>query len=61
LIDVGQAVVLEHPMAQELFVRDLRTIAAYFKRKGAGFDWEAVHKQILTHGATGKGVVFEEE
>jgi len=61
LIDVGQAVVLEHPMAQELFVRDLQTIAAYFKRKGAGFDWEAVHNQILTHGATGKGVVFEEE
>jgi RIO kinase 1 len=61
LIDVGQAVVLEHPMAQELFVRDLKTIAAYFKRKGAGFDWNAVHNQIITHGATGKGVVHEEE
>jgi RIO kinase 1 len=61
LIDVGQAVVLEHPMAQELFVRDLKTIGTYFKRKGAGFDWEAVHHQIISHGATGKGVVHEED
>jgi RIO kinase 1 len=61
LIDVGQAVVLEHPMAQELFVRDLQNIAAYFKRQGQGFDWSAVHNQIISHKKTGEGVVHEEE
>jgi RIO kinase 1 len=61
LIDVGQAVVLEHPMAQELFVRDLQNIAAYFKRQGQGFDWMAVHGQIISRKKTGEGVVQGEE
>lgn len=61
LIDVGQAVVLEHPMAQELFVRDLQNLAAYFKRQGKGFDWKAVHSQIVSRKKTGTGVVHEEE
>jgi RIO kinase 1 len=47
-IDLAQAVVLEHPMAQELFVRDLQNMAAWFKRKGLPFDWEVVHNQILS-------------
>jgi len=48
LIDVGQAVMLEHPMAPELFIRDLKNLAAYFKRKGLGFDWMAVHDRITS-------------
>jgi RIO kinase 1 len=47
-IDLAQAVVLEHPMAQELFVRDLKNMAAYFRRKGHPFDWELLHNQILS-------------
>ncbi len=33
-IDVGQAVVLDHPLAQELLVRDVKNIARYFKKLG---------------------------
>jgi len=47
-IDLAQAVVLEHPMAQELLVRDLQNMAAWFKRKGLPFDWQLVHNRILS-------------
>jgi RIO kinase 1 len=47
-IDLAQAVVLEHPMAQELFVRDLRNMSAWFRKKGAPFDWKVVHNQVLS-------------
>ena len=47
-IDLAQAVVLEHPMAQELFVRDVKNMAAWFKRKGHPFDWHLVHNQVLS-------------
>ena len=47
-IDLAQAVVLEHPMAQELFERDVKNMAAWFKRKGLPFDWQLVHNQILS-------------
>jgi len=47
-IDLAQAVVLEHPMAQELFERDLKNMAAYFKRRGFPFDWELVRNQVLS-------------
>ncbi|UCG69976.1 MAG: serine protein kinase RIO [Thermoplasmata archaeon] len=33
-IDVGQSVVLEHPMAQELLKRDVENICRYFKKLG---------------------------
>jgi len=61
LIDVGQSVVLEHPMAQELFVRDMQNIAAYFKKQGLGFDWEAVHSQIISQKRSRKTDRQEEE
>jgi RIO kinase 1 len=47
-IDLAQAVVLEHPMAQELFIRDLRNMAAWFKRKGLPYDWNVIHDQVLS-------------
>lgn len=34
IIDVGQAVPLDHPLAEEWFQRDMRNIARYFKRLG---------------------------
>jgi RIO kinase 1 len=50
LIDVGQSVVLEHPMAKELFSRDLQNIGAYFNRQSIDFDWQVLHNQIISHG-----------
>ncbi len=34
LIDVGQSVVLEHPLAEELLVRDVANISRYFRKLG---------------------------
>lgn len=34
LIDVGQSVVLEHPLARELLVRDVGNMVRYFKKLG---------------------------
>ncbi len=34
LIDVGQSVVLEHPLAPELLIRDVTNISRYFKKLG---------------------------
>ncbi|UCE75254.1 MAG: serine protein kinase RIO [Methanomassiliicoccales archaeon] len=34
LIDVGQSVVLEHPLASELLLRDITNITRYFKKLG---------------------------
>jgi len=32
IIDVGQAVVLEHPLSNELLERDVRNIIKYFRK-----------------------------
>lgn len=46
LIDVGQAVLLEHPMAEELLVRDVANIARYFRRYGLSIDAEHELREI---------------
>jgi RIO kinase 1 len=38
LIDVGQAVVLEHPLAMELLLRDVGNMARYFTKLGVKCD-----------------------
>ena len=38
LIDVGQSVVLEHPLARELLVRDIGNMARYFGKLGVECD-----------------------
>jgi RIO kinase 1 len=38
LIDVGQSVVLEHPLASELLTRDVINISRYFKKLGVTID-----------------------
>lgn len=43
LIDVGQAVVLEHPLAQELLKRDVNNIVRYFRKLGIA----ATGKELL--------------
>ena len=44
-IDVGQSVVLEHPLAEELLVRDVANICRYFKKLGV----ETEEKDILKY------------
>jgi RIO kinase 1 len=38
LIDVGQSVVLEHPLASDLLTRDVTNISRYFKKLGVTID-----------------------
>lgn len=38
IIDVGQGVMLEHPLAQELLERDVSNLARYFKKYGLELD-----------------------
>jgi RIO kinase 1 len=48
IIDIGQAVVLEHPMAQEFFDKDVRNIVKFFTRRGVkGLKEDEVRKRVL--------------
>ena len=51
IIDIGQAVLKNHPMAQEFLDRDLRNITAFFRRKGCHADVLEV-KARLKHERT---------
>lgn len=46
IIDVGQAVMLEHPMAEEFLVRDVKNIVRYFKKLGVKCDEDSLMKRI---------------
>lgn len=46
IIDVGQTVLLDHPMAEEFLVRDVTNLARFFKRRGVAFDIEKELKEI---------------
>ncbi len=46
VIDVGQAVTLDHPSAEEWFQRDVTNIANYFSRLGVRTDTERMIKKI---------------
>ncbi|UCE80422.1 MAG: serine protein kinase RIO [Methanobacteriota archaeon] len=46
LIDVGQSVLLRHPMAEELLDRDIGNIARYFRKYGLNIDIERELKEI---------------
>ncbi len=45
-IDVGQAVVRGHPMAEELFKRDVANIVKYFNKIGVDYKYDDVIKGI---------------
>lgn len=51
IIDIGQAVLKNHPMAQEFLDRDLRNLTAFFRRKGCEADVMAI-KARLKHERT---------
>lgn len=46
IIDVGQAVLLDHPLAQELLERDLNNMARYFSRYGVRIDVQKELREI---------------
>ncbi|MDH3364497.1 MAG: serine protein kinase RIO [Thermoplasmata archaeon] len=46
IIDVGQSVLLEHPLADELLVRDMSNIARFFRRYGLSIDVERELREI---------------
>jgi len=46
IIDVGQTVLLDHPLAEEFLVRDIYNLARFFKRQGIVIDKEKELKEI---------------
>jgi RIO kinase 1 len=48
IIDLGQGVLLEHPMALEFLKRDIHNIVTFFKRYSISNDEEALYQQILS-------------
>jgi len=47
IIDVGQAVLTNHPMAKEFLERDIKNLARYFKRFDIQVEVEDIMKEIL--------------
>ena len=48
VIDIGQCVVMEHPRAQEWFVRDMKNISHFFAKRGAETDWRKAVKYVYS-------------
>jgi len=46
IIDVGQTVLLDHPLAQELLERDLANMARFFRKYGVAIDVDKELKEI---------------
>ncbi len=46
VIDVGQTVLLDHPLAGEFLVRDMKNLARFFRRHGVTIDIEKELKEI---------------
>ncbi len=47
MIDMGQAVMLEHPMAREFLARDIKNIVRYFKKLGVDCTEEQLNARIM--------------
>jgi len=50
IIDVGQAVLLDHPSAHEFLKRDIYNIVSYFRRYDIKEDWEDIYRRITSGG-----------
>lgn len=46
IIDVGQGVTIDHPLAEEWFRRDMRNMTRYFNRVGLKVTEEALEKKV---------------
>ncbi|HMK47550.1 MAG TPA: serine protein kinase RIO [Methanocella sp.] len=47
MIDMGQSVLLDHPMAREFLLRDVRNIVRYFKKLGVQCDEDSLLSEII--------------
>ncbi|WP_174591694.1 serine protein kinase RIO [Methanocella conradii] len=47
IIDMGQAVMLDHPMSSEFLARDIRNIVKYFKKMGVDCSEERLNAYIM--------------
>ena len=47
IIDLGQGVVLEHPMSHEFLKRDIHNIVQYFQKFGIKTNEEKIYKDIV--------------
>ncbi len=50
IIDMGQSVLLDHPMAREFLRRDVKNIVRYFRKLGVKCDEESLWAKITTKG-----------
>ncbi len=48
IIDVGQSVLLDHPMSREFLQRDVKNVVRYFKKLGVECDEDSLLKEITT-------------
>lgn len=59
IIDVGQAVTVHHPNADEFLRRDCRNVAGFFARQGLETDADELYAFVTEGEATGEAVVEE--
>jgi RIO kinase 1 len=50
IIDVGQAVVLEHPSAYDFLKRDIHNIVLFFRKYGIKADEKKIYEQLVGKG-----------
>jgi RIO kinase 1 len=55
IIDVGQSVLVEHPMAHELLVRDVSNIVRYFKKYGVKGNSSKILKELQSEETQNNG------
>lgn len=46
VIDLGQAVTIHHPNAEEFLQRDCRNVANFFRRQGADADIDSLYEFV---------------
>jgi len=60
LIDMGQAVTLDHPMAEEFLRRDIKNLIRFFKKLGVKCDEEEVIKRVKAKNSATESVPLYE-
>ena len=60
VIDVGQAVTVHHPSAEEFLRRDCRNVAGFFGRQGLAVDADELYDFVVAGEATGDAVMDRE-
>ena len=60
LIDMGQAVTLDHPMAEEFLKRDIKNLIRFFKKLGVKCDEEEVMERVKAKNSASERVPLYE-